>query len=205
MYASMHSEGRPDTQHSAKETFDGRSLEPHVDAIATMVRANNVKTLLDFGSGKGKLYTDDTTSDDVRAKLMPAWPGVQVTCYDPGYEPFAGPVEGTFDAVISTDVVEHIPAPDIPWLLDELFGYATTCVYVVAACYPAKKILPDGTNAHCTLYPPRWWESQMRDAAARHPGIRWTLCTQSKSYLAFEDRKHWYKKGTRTEYFEGGA
>ena len=203
MYASMHSEGRPETQHSAEETFDGRSLEPHVEAIAKMVQSNNVGTLLDFGSGKGKLYTPIEGEEASRVKLMSAWPGVRVTCYDPGYEPYAGPVEGTFDAVISTDVVEHIPAPDIPWLLDELFGYATSCVFVVAACYPAKKKMPDGTNAHCTLYPPRWWEQRVREASARHPGIKWTLCTQSKSYFAFEDRKHWYKKGTRTEYVSG--
>lgn len=203
MYSSLHSEGRPDTNHSAEETFDGRSLEPHIEAVAKMVAQHKVSTLLDFGSGKGKLYSSNEQSDDVRHKHLAAWPGVDITCYDPGYEPFAAPVEGRYDAVISTDVVEHIPAPDIPWLLDELFGYAKVCVYVVAACYPAKKVLPDGTNAHCTLYPPRWWEDQMKAAASRNPGIDWTLCTQSKSYFAFENRNHWYKKGTKTEYFYG--
>ena len=48
---------------------------------------------------------------------MAAWPGVAVTCYDPGYAPFAEPCEGTFDGVITTDVLEHIPEEDIGWVL----------------------------------------------------------------------------------------
>lgn len=202
MYASMHADGRPATNHSAEETFDGRSLEPHVSAIAELLDVNGAKSLLDFGSGKGKLYTDNSTSSDVRQKHLAAWPDVSVTCYDPGYAPYAGAIEGPFDAVISTDVVEHIPADDIPWLLDELFGHARVCVYVVAACYLAKKMMPDGSNAHCTIESPQWWDQQMREAAARNSGVVWTLCTQRKSYFSFEQRNRIYKPGLKTEYFQ---
>ncbi|MFT4520996.1 MAG: hypothetical protein ACI9JM_003407 [Halioglobus sp.] len=201
MYASMHHEGRPSTNHSADETFDGRSLEPHIATVAGIVAANGAATLLDFGSGKGKLYQDDIDSEDVRRKLLAQWPGVKVSCYDPGYEPYAGAIEGPFDAVISTDVVEHIPEEDIPWLLDELFGHAQVCIYVVAACYPAKKKMPDGSNAHCTIRPPRWWVEQMREASKRNSAIKWTLCTQKKSYFSFEQRNRIYKPGLRTDYF----
>jgi hypothetical protein len=201
MYASMHHDGGPSTQRSAEETFDGRSLEPHIDKLAGIISAGGVQTLLDFGSGKGKLYQSDPTSEDVRDKSLDVWPGVKVTCYDPGYEPFAGAIEGPFDMVISTDVVEHIPADDIPWLLDELFGHARVCVYIVAACYRAKKIMPDGTNAHCTIRPPKWWLEQMREASQRNSGLQWTLCTQEKSYFSFEERSRIHKPGSRTKYF----
>lgn len=201
MYASMHHDDRPSTQRSAEETFDGRSLEPHIDKVGGIISATGAQTLLDFGSGKGKLYQSDTASDDVRHKSLEAWPGVKVTCYDPGYEPYAGPIEGPFDMVISTDVVEHIPADDIPWLLDELFGHARVCVYVVAACYPAKKKLPDGTNAHCTIRKPQWWVKQMREASARNGELKWTLCAQEKSYFSFKQRSSISKQGLRTHFF----
>lgn len=205
MYTTMHEEGRPETGHVAEETFSGVSLTDHVEPIARLVQDTGASSLLDFGAGKGKLYDDDPAHPPgSRHKRMAAWPGVAVTCFDPGYEPFAEPVEGTFDGVITTDVLEHIPEEDIGWVLDDLFARASRFVYAVAACYPAKKRMPDGTNAHCTLQPPAWWRGQLELAARRNPGIRWVLCTQEKSLLAFEHRPKLHKKGIRSRWFEGG-
>jgi hypothetical protein len=204
MYATMHEEGRPETGHSAGETFSGISLHEHVEPVARLCREEGVETLLDFGAGKGRMYEDDPAFEaGGRHKRLPQWPGVAVTCYDPGYEPFREPYEGAYDAVITTDVLEHIPEEDIAWVLDDLFDQADKVVYAVAACYPAKKLMPDGTNAHCTQQPPAWWAGQMELAARRHPGIRWVLCTQEKSILAFEQRKRLTKKGVRSRFFEG--
>ncbi|MEE9346258.1 MAG: hypothetical protein V3U88_11685, partial [Methylococcales bacterium] len=153
-YETMHEVGRPETGHDAKETFSGVSLTDHIDPIAHLVKLTEANTILDFGSGKGKLYQDapDYPANS-RFKTIPSWGEALVTCYDPGYQPFSEPVEGQYDVVISTDVVEHIPEEDIAWVLDKIFAYATQALYVVAACYPAQKHLPDGTNAHCTLQP----------------------------------------------------
>lgn len=203
MYSTMHDQGRPETLHSAEETFDGRSLEPHIDAIAGLLKQSGSLTVMDYGSGKGKLYQQQPDSDEERRKLLPAWEDVKVTCYDPGYEPYSELPQTTFDAVISTDVVEHIPELDIPWILDEIFGYAEKQVYVVAACYPAKKILPDGSNAHCTVKHPQWWIKQMEAAARRRGQVQWTLCAQSKSFFTFEQRKRLRKPGTKTLYVSG--
>jgi hypothetical protein len=137
---------------------------------------------LDYGAGKASLYEPcPGESLDSRYRSHPAWPGVKVICYDPGYAPFAAPVSERCDGVISTDVVEHIPAGDIGWVLDEIFQSSNSFVYVVAACFPARKFLPDGQNAHCTLEPPAWWESQMEAAARRNPGIHWVLATVEKT------------------------
>jgi hypothetical protein len=94
---------------------------------------------------------------------------VKVTCYDPGYQPLLGPDRAAYDGVICTDVLEHITEEDIPWVLDKLFSHARLFVYAVAACYPARKQLPDGQNAHCTLQEPDWWREQMEAAARRVP------------------------------------
>ena len=219
MYGSMHKDGRPDKIHKddspddtsrPQKTFSGGSLEKHIPLIATLIDETSAKTVLDFGAGKGGLYRDAPgCPTNSRYKSLPEWGEVVVTCYDPGYEPFSEEAEGYFDGVISTDVIEHIPEEDVAWFLDDLFGRANKFVYIVAACYPAAKTLPDGTNAHCTIYPPKWWKAQMELAAKRSPGIRWVLCAQGKSIFVLADRKKLFKKlfrkGIKSTIFRGDS
>jgi len=181
-YQIMHEQGEKALGLSADETFDGHSLAKHDDEIARLVKETSARSILDYGCGKGLLYQPyPSEPEEGRYKSYPKWPDVKVTCYDPGYEPFAAPFEGKFDGVISTDVLEHIPEEDIGWILNEMFAAAEKFVYVVAACYPARKTLPDGTNAHCTLQSPEWWRGQLELASQRYPGVRWVLCTEVKT------------------------
>jgi hypothetical protein len=82
---------------------------------------------------------------------------------------------GKFDGVICTDVLEHCPEEDVPWILAELFSYATKFVFANAATFPAHKRLPSGGNAHCTIRPPRWWEDQFARAARTRPALSYEL------------------------------
>ena len=203
-YETMHEVGRPETGHDAKQTFSGVSLTEHIKPVAHLLKLSGAKTVLDFGSGKGKLYHDAPgCPNNSRFKSIPSWGDAIVTCYDPGYQPFSEPVDGPYDVVISTDVVEHIPEEDISWVLDKIFAYARHSVYVVAACYPAHKHLPDGSNAHCTLQAPEWWVGQMQQSAQHYPGVNWVLCTQEKGWLIFQKRKKLRKKGMRNSFFSG--
>ncbi|HUF86905.1 MAG TPA: class I SAM-dependent methyltransferase [Thermohalobaculum sp.] len=178
----MHDQGAAELDLSAQETFDGHSLEKHESEIAKLIADTGAKSLLDYGAGKASRYAAlPGEGESGRVKAHPKWPGVTVTCYDPGYAPFAEPVEGRFDGVISTDVLEHIPDDDIGWVLDEMFAAADKFVYAVAACYPARKTLPNGENAHCTVLPPAWWKLQMQMAARRNPGVHWVLCAVEKT------------------------
>jgi hypothetical protein len=206
LYAQMHAEGRPTTGHSAEKTFSGVSLTEHVEPIGRLVARHGARTILDYGSGKATLYSPAPDQDpESRHKVMPLWGNAEVTCYDPAYPPFADPYAAHYDGVITTDVLEHIPAEDIPWVLHHLFAHATKFVYAVAACFPAKKRLPDGTNAHCTVCPPEWWAGQMELVARAYPGVAWTLCAQEKSPFAFEQRKKLFKAGVRSRFFTSEA
>jgi len=53
----------------------------------------------------------------------------------------------------------------------ELFAYARKFVYANIACFPAKKRLPSGGNAHCTIKPAKWWEEHIGRAAKTRPGV----------------------------------
>jgi len=204
LYRRMHEVGRPETGHGAKQTYAGRSLTEHIEPIARLVRETGARTILDYGSGKAVLYRDSPAHEPgSRYKVMAGWDDVTITCYDPGHEPFAAPYEAAYDGVITTDVLEHIPEEDIPWVLDEIFGHTRKFVYGAAACHSAQKRLPDGSNAHCTVQPPEWWCGQMAAVARRHPAVRWVLCTQEKSAFAFRQRKRLTKKGIRNRFFAG--
>ncbi len=197
LHQEMHEVGRPDEKRGPERTFNGKSLAEHVRPAGDLIREHAATSILDFGSGKATLYDDHPDHPEgSRFKTMADWPGVTVTCFDPGYPAFAEEPSGPYDGVISTDVVEHIAADDIPWILDDIFSHAKSFVYVVAACFPAKKMLPNGENAHVTIQPPAWWQSQMERAAVRHPGIQWTLCAQTKVKIGpFKRERHLLFRG----------
>jgi len=181
-YRIMHEEGEKNLGLASEETFSGISLRKHINPVAKLAAETGAKTILDYGAGKASLYEAYPGEPlESRFRSHAAWPGAKVVCYDPGFEPFATPYEEGCDGVISTDVLEHIPAEDIAWVLDEIFQAARKFVYVVAACYPARKTLPNGQNAHCTLEPPAWWQGQLELAARRNPGIPWVLATIERS------------------------
>ena len=60
-------------------------------------------------------------------------------------------------------------------LIGELFGYAERFVFANVACYPARKTLPNGENAHCTIISVERWKELFESAAAKRPEILWEL------------------------------
>jgi hypothetical protein len=175
-YQDMHKHGAVAQNIPASETFDGRSLPGHATIIRDLIRNLGAHTILDYGSGKGRQY-DAMSIEHNDGKSYPDIPtfwGIDsLTCYDPGYERFSELPKGTFDGVISTDVLEHIPKEDVPWVLDEIFDYARIFVYLNVACYPAKKMLPNGENAHCTVEPPEWWIKLFDQRVKLTPGLKY--------------------------------
>ncbi|NQV82984.1 MAG: class I SAM-dependent methyltransferase [Rhodospirillales bacterium] len=176
MYRDMHTHGAVNENIPADQTFDGRSLRPHANSIRGIIEVLGSKTILDYGSGKGRQYQPmkiDTPDGRVFPDIKAFWNVDKITCYDPGHAPFNTLPDGRFDGVVSTDVLEHCPAEDIPWIIDEIFSYAEEFAYLNVACYPAGKTLPNGENAHCTLEPPEWWQAIFDKAVADHPGLRY--------------------------------
>lgn len=173
MYQTMHQEGTGDLP--AEQTFRGISLPPLASAIKPLLSRFGAKTVLDYGCGKGAQYEPMTLQDQQTGESWPDiqsyWGAESITCYDPAYAPFMRLPEGTFDAVICTDVLEHCPQEDMPWIIEELFAYATKCIFANIACYPAKKTLPNGENAHCTIQPPEWWAELISQIAGRYPHV----------------------------------
>ena len=182
MYRKLHEEGERNLNLPPEKTFNGMSLIPQAVRIRSIIEQTGARTILDYGSGKGQQYgqmklrgSDGTQFDDV----LDFWDVDNVHCYDPAYPPYSTLPQGRFDGVICTDVLEHCPEQDIPWIIDEMFSYAERFVFANVACYPAQKRLPNGENAHCTIQPGEWWEGILREASQRYAGVVWQVWVQT--------------------------
>jgi FkbM family methyltransferase len=178
LYSRMHVEGETTLGIPAEQTFPGASLGPHIKRIKRWIERTGARTILDYGAGKGMQYRPHKIVVDgkhVADGIAEYWDVDEVRCFDPGYAPHSALPEGKFDGVICTDVLEHCPEEDLPWILDEIFRYAKGFVYLNVACYPARKTLPNGENAHITVRPPQWWDALVK----RHGTTPWELQTET--------------------------
>jgi len=159
-------------------TFNGKSLFNFISPIKAAVDEYQLKTLLDYGCGKATVHhnAELETPDGRKLKgLKEIWGLDDVALYDPGHQPYATLPSGTFDGVVCTDVLEHCPEEDIDWIIEELFGFARKYLLCTIACYPAKKRLPGGENAHVTQKPPGWWIDKIETAAAKRPSLQYDV------------------------------
>jgi hypothetical protein len=62
-----------------------------------------------------------------------------------------------YDPVICTDVLEHVEPECLDEVLDDLRRVTRKVGFFVIATRPAKKLLPDGRNAHLIQESLQWW------------------------------------------------
>jgi hypothetical protein len=174
-YKLMHLHGETHLGIPPDQTFPGQSLPKEAPHIKRLIKRTKSQNILDYGSGKGQQYWPRRIVDAEEGIDYPDiksyWGATEIRCYDPAYSPFSELPAGNYDGVICTDVLEHCPEEDIPWILDELFRFARKFVYANVACFPARKRLPSGGNAHCTIRPVRWWDERLQQVARSKPGL----------------------------------
>lgn len=121
--------------------------------VESFIKEYKPTTLLDFGCGKGRLI-------EVIAELHPE---VTVAGYDPGNPNFQQLPDYPVDTVISTDAIEHIEPKYLDVTLKTINDKMQRCGFFRIACYPAKKNLPDGRNAHLIVESPEWWRDKIKN------------------------------------------
>lgn len=136
--------------HKDFHLYEGSSLNIHKQSIKQFLEVTDSKTILDYGCGKGIQYF-------VEEIHLTHFGGILPSLYDPAVEQYQELPESTFDAVISTDVLEHIEEEDVDTVIAEIFSKAEKFVYLGICNSPAKSFLPDGRNSHVTMKSIDWW------------------------------------------------
>lgn len=128
----------------------GSTSVKFLEEIELVVSFLKPATILDYGCGKGKLLIP----------LKERFPSIDITGYDPAIPEFQNKPQGTFDLVINTDVLEHIPEAELDAILKEIAKYSENVYFNLHHC-KAHTILPNGENAHCTVKPPAWYKKKI--------------------------------------------
>jgi len=192
IYKKIHVEGsikRNNQKKSPEETYNGWATLSFANFIQTLIKKNNCKTMLDYGSGKGDFYFEERNfNNTIFPPLKDFW-NINPTLYDPGINEFHKPKDRKFDIVISIDVLEHIPFQDLHWVIDEIFSFSKKIVFLNVACYPAGVILEDGRNAHVSLFHPKWWWGFVTALSNKYNLKIFLVCSYFKNkeleYLSF--------------------
>lgn len=147
-YKKLHEEGN----------FLGGSLKvEYAKILKIIVEKTKSKTVLDYGCGKASHYKGENPIN----KLF-GIDSINISLYDIGVPEYENLPNGTFDGVICTDVLEHIPESLIPETLATIFEKSRKFVFLVIHCGLAVKKLPNGENAHVTIKSPEWWNEKLK-------------------------------------------
>lgn len=133
--------------------FLGHTIMVYKDSIERIFAFHEVATVLDYGCGKAQPYRQGLLSWAKNTQL-----------YDPFVAEYSHlpPETKKFDAVICSDVVEHVPEEELDDLLTKIFDRALKCVVLSFCNRPAKKWLPiTNGNVHVTLHDKQWWEGKL--------------------------------------------
>jgi len=135
-----------------------RNAGDHI--VRWLNRRKDIVSVLDFGCGVGTLkpYVKRLT-----ARLDLEWHE-----YDPSVPGKDVEPTRTFDAIITTDVLEHIELCSLDETLRWIREHATRAQFHHIDCNDNKSLLPDGRSVHLIVEPMEWWLDELEI-----PG--WTL------------------------------
>ena len=162
--------------HKDSKYFNGICLRSHIHTISNVIFNEGAKSLLDYGCGKGILYDKEKCKtmpinekkQTLNKPLQTMWKLDYHSLYDPAYPKHSKLPKGKYDAVICTDVIEHIDEKDADWILEEIFSYARKFVFLTIACYKALKTFKDGRNVHVNIKTPEYWTEKLLALHNKH-------------------------------------
>ena len=177
-YINLHENGNKTIP--ADKMFNGISLIYYIpDLMEVVLNKEKAKSILDYGCGKGKLYSSteyntlnlDKKGRRLKDSLPNLWQLDYYDLYDPGYKEYSKLPKGKYDGVICTDVIEHIDENDCDWILDEIFSYGRKFIYLTIACYKALKTFDNGKNVHVNVQEPEYWKEKLDKLHKKYPHL----------------------------------
>ena len=125
-----------------------KELLPKYDLVHNFVTKYQPQSLVDWGCANGNLLN----------RVSADFPSIQeLAGYDPGNPNYMVVPAGTYDCLVSCDVIEHFEPDQLDESLTLMQSKFSRAAFLIIACYPAKKRLPDGRNAHLIIENADWW------------------------------------------------
>ena len=173
-YKKMHKDGYKKRNEfiPSDATYVGISTKPFVSLIKKIIDLNQCKSLLDYGCGKAKFYEEGFETNKGKYPSLKDYWGIKINLYDPCVTKFDTLTKNRVDISICIDVLEHIPADDIDWVLDDFISLTNKFVFINVACYQARAILPNGKNAHINIKEYEWWRDKLLFFAKKNNNIK---------------------------------
>jgi hypothetical protein len=145
-YEKIHSEMIKIPQNS--RLFNGSMALTYKNELTAITKKYNLSSWFDFGAGNSA------------ASVMSLSKNIGIEIYhwhDLGVENHSQNKLDKYDLVTSFDVLEHIHVAKIPSIVKSLFEKSNKVIFCSISSRLASAELPDGNNAHITLYPFEWW------------------------------------------------
>lgn len=162
------------SHHAQGKAFTGLRILHAYPTILTLCGELKPKTMLDYGCGKGQQYAiKDKDLFGIHIPSLSIGLGVDITPFDPGVPLYATRPEGQFDAVVCVDVLEYVPDVDVVSVLEDIFNYSKSMVFIQTTCQQ-----PDKTNIMNELWrrdTDFWLTHISRAASSVSRDIDWTL------------------------------
>ena len=124
----------------------GISAQKYASSIKKIYLESNFNSISDYGAGKKNLKKK---LDELGLNDYEYFP------YDPAFPEYGSPKKA--DMCCCIDVLEHIEEVFIDNILDDLYQITEKLGFFTVSTKAAKKVLPDGRNAHILLKPTSWW------------------------------------------------
>ncbi len=170
MYKSIHTKGTP--KLPPENTFAGHSLKKWIVHIKKIISSSSSESIIDFGCGKAHYYCIPINFKEKKFKnLQDYWQIKKIFLYDPGVEIYSQYPPNKADGVLCTDVIEHIPEPDVIKFIDNLFKLSNKFIFCVIATNPASKFFKDGRNIHLSIKPKEEWDNIFLTFKKKYPEI----------------------------------
>jgi hypothetical protein len=160
---------RAQQQELHKDPTYGTASISFAPLIQTLLELPGVNSVADYGAGKCHLQ---------RALHQLGKTDFEYRPYDPAF-PEYGPPRAA-DLVCCIDVLEHIEEPYLDNVLNDLKRMVGQLGFFSIHSGPARKLLPDGRNAHLIQQPSSWWLPRLCayfeiDQLQGAPGGFWVL------------------------------
>lgn len=146
-----------------------------VKYVTLFIEDRESRSVLDYGCGQSTLI------DLLKEKLE-----INGYRYEPSIDKYASIPVDNVDFLINTEVLEHVPENILDNVLEKISTLSKN-VYFTIDVELADEILPNGENAHCTVYPGSWWNNKLKQ---HFPYVKRIYCPLNGcSFITFKPNK----------------